>query len=115
MKDFAAHIKTSPAYLSQMLNGVRKVSKYMCLVIERLTNGQVPAAVLTPEINERHHYCLIDGVVSRAYQKNDVDTFDPNFYQLTLGKWKEYVEKIKQEVNRFRRSELSVVVHQGLL
>ncbi|MBF0456724.1 MAG: hypothetical protein HQK99_02395 [Nitrospirae bacterium] len=51
-----------------------------------------------PEVNGRHHYSLIDGLVARAYQTIDPDTYDPAFYQLHLTKWRDYVERIKQEM-----------------
>ncbi|MBF0555916.1 MAG: hypothetical protein HQK96_15435, partial [Nitrospirae bacterium] len=60
----------------------------------------------------RHMYVEF---VERAYRTNDSDTFDPNFYQLHLAKWKDYCQKIKQEVNRGRRTETSVSIDYGLL
>ncbi|KWT73776.1 hypothetical protein [Candidatus Magnetominusculus xianensis] len=70
---------------------------------------------MEPEINPRHHYSLIDGIVSRAYQTNDSQTFDFNFYQLHLSKWRDYCQKIKQEANRTRQTETSVSINPGLL
>ncbi|MBF0516398.1 MAG: hypothetical protein HQK97_04640 [Nitrospirae bacterium] len=68
-----------------------------------------------PEINSRHHYSLIDGLVARAYQTNDSDTFEPNFYQLHAAKWRDYIEKIKQEMLRTRRTETICKPYAGNL
>lgn len=48
--DFAEKLDVSPAFVSQMVSGHRRVPPALCQVIEDLTDGQVTCHDLRPDV-----------------------------------------------------------------
>ncbi|MBF0345270.1 MAG: hypothetical protein HQL06_13705 [Nitrospirae bacterium] len=70
----------------------------------RLTVYRLPLNELSPstqdaepEINYRHHSKLIHGILCRAYEKSDSETFNPNGSQKYADIWHRYIEEVKKD------------------
>jgi len=75
------------------------------LTVVRLPLDQMTLADLTngasPEIHFKHHYALSDGILARAYLKQDAETYDPKKSARHMQIWLNYVNQVMlDEINR---------------
>ncbi|MBF0316789.1 MAG: hypothetical protein HQL04_01320 [Nitrospirae bacterium] len=70
----------------------------------RLTVYRLPISELTPnaqdlepEINYRYHPRLIAGILCRAYEKTDTETFNPAGGQKYADIWHRFIEDVKKD------------------
>jgi hypothetical protein len=70
----------------------------------RLTVYRLPLSELSasktdaqPEVARRFHRRLIDGVLARAYEKTDAETYDPDRAEKHLELWLKSIEDVRTE------------------
>ncbi|MBF0539699.1 MAG: hypothetical protein HQL03_15770, partial [Nitrospirae bacterium] len=71
----------------------------LTLTVYRLPlNELTPQAQdLEPEINYRYHPRLIAGILCRAYEKTDTETFNPTGGQKYSDIWHRFIEEVKKD------------------
>jgi hypothetical protein len=71
---------------------------------------------LTPEIPAKFHRRLINGILAKAYLKDDPDTYNPKKAADCLALWAQDQEMIKRAMLRERAHEVEIVqLHPGLM
>jgi hypothetical protein len=80
----------------------------------RLTVYRLPLSELSasktdeaPEVGRRYHRRLIDGVLARAYEKTDAETYDPDRAEKHLELWLKCIEDVRMERVRAEYDPLS--------
>jgi hypothetical protein len=69
----------------------------------------------SPEIPSRYHDQLYDGILARAYTKDDSDTLDLRKAVLHEARWRGVVESVKRAEER-RRGEIYLSApHPGMI
>ena len=76
--------------------------------VVRFTEANI--TTVTPEVAEEWHYGLISGMLSNAYDKNDVETREMPGFQIASTKWANTIEQAKRLVikNRYREQRSSI-------
>ncbi|MBF0337074.1 MAG: hypothetical protein HQL05_04510 [Nitrospirae bacterium] len=74
-------------------------SDTMRLTVYRLPiNDLSPTAQeAEPELNYRYHPKLIAGIICRAYEKTDTETFNPTGGQKYADIWNRFIEEVKKD------------------
>lgn len=69
----------------------------LAMTVMRLPKDQMSLGSMSasPEIHFRYHRDLVDGMLARAYNKEDSETLDPQKAQRHLGYWKSHLERMK--------------------
>lgn len=56
-----------------------------------------------PEIHLRHHYCLVDGILAQAYNKDDSEALDPEKAARHERAWLMHIEEMSRARLRIHR------------
>lgn len=62
--DFARALSVTPAYINQIITGIRRVPSERCSEIERVTGGLVTCEELRPDLAE--HWAYLRGTSASA-------------------------------------------------
>jgi hypothetical protein len=57
-----------------------------------------------PEINFRHHYRLVDGILAQAYNKDDSETLDPEKAARHQKAWLKHIDEMSRARLRMHRT-----------
>ena len=96
---------------------LRRLDDDLWMNVWRLPLVQVSVSNLdqSPEFNDSYHLELMDGILHRAYLKDDSQTLDPkksqNHFQLFEGS----IEKVRRDLLRLRQSSETIGPHRGTI
>lgn len=124
--DWEAESNSTPTHLITEGVGNGKVRLYPpsdAVDTLNLTVYRMPTADLSwttdqstaPEIPARFHRRLVNGILSKAYLKNDTDTLDVKKANSFLGRWEDDKEYIKRAMLLERRRAETNTLPKGLM